>query len=67
MGENMSKRQLDTKEYVHVETNEVSVSIGKIPEDAQITVEDTGWSEEEKERMRSFGYDGLDMVKAWYS
>lgn len=49
------------------ETNEITVSIGEIPEDAQVTVKDTGWSEEEKERMRAFGYDGLDMVRAWYS
>lgn len=49
------------------ETSDISVSIGKIEEHAQITAKDTGWSEEEKERMRNFGYDGLDMVRAWYS
>ena len=27
------------------------VTIGKVPEDEQITVADTGWSEETKERM----------------
>ena len=53
--------------YDSAATNEIAVSIGEIPEDAQITVTDTGWSAEEKERMRSFGYDGLDMVRAWYS
>ncbi len=63
----MSERQFDTREYDSAETNEIAVSIGEIPEDAQITVKDTGWSEEEKERMKKFGYDGLDMVKAWYS
>ena len=36
-------------------------------ENTKITVKDTGWSEEEKERMQAFGYDSLDMVRAWYS
>lgn len=43
------------------------VTIGKIPEDEQITVTDTGWSEETKERMRQAGYDDMDMIRAWYS
>ena len=63
----MFEYQLDTREYDSAETNELSVSIGKIEENAQITVKDTGWSEEEKNRMKTFGYDGLDMVRAWYS
>ena len=63
----MSEHQLNTREYDSAETNEISVSIGKIEENTQITVKDTGWSEEEKESMRQFGYDGLDMVRAWYS
>lgn len=45
----------------------IHVSIGKIKENTQITAEDTGWSEEEKERMRQAGYDGVDMVRAWYN
>lgn len=63
----MSERQFDTVDYDYAETNEVGVSIGEIAGDAQITVKNTGWSEEEKERMEKFGYDGLDMVRAWYS
>lgn len=55
----MSEHQLDTLE--------INVSIGKIEENTKITVKDTGWSEEEKERMQAFGYDSLDMVRAWYS
>lgn len=43
------------------------VTIGKVPEDEQITVTDTGWSEEAKERMRQSGYDDMDMIRAWYS
>ena len=63
----MFEYQLDTIEYDSAETNELTVSIGEIPENAQITVKDTGWSEEEKEHMKQFGYDGLDMVMARYS
>ena len=63
----MFEYQLATIEYDSAETNELTVSIGEIPENAQITVKDTGWSEEEKEHMKQFGYDGLDMVRAWYS
>ena len=63
----MSEHQLDTQEYSFAETNEISVSIGEIKKNSQITVRDTGWSEEEKERMKTFGYDSLDMVRAWYS
>ena len=44
-----------------------SVSTGKIEKNAQLTTADTGWSEEEKERMKAHGYDSLDMVRAWYS
>ena len=43
------------------------VTIGKLPEDEQITVADTGWSEETRERMRHAGYDDMDMIRAWYS
>lgn len=43
------------------------VTIGKLPEDEQITVADTGWSEETRERMRQAGYDDMDMIRAWYS
>ena len=56
----MSERQLDTQKYDSAEATEIK-------ENAQVTVKDTGWSEEEKERMRAFGYDSLDMVRAWYS
>lgn len=63
----MSEHQLDTRKYDSTEVNEIAVSIGEMPENAQITVKDTGWSEEEKERMKAVGYDGLDMVRAWYS
>ena len=43
------------------------VTIGKVPEDEQITLTDTGWSEETKARMRLAGYDDMAMIRAWYS
>ena len=46
---------------------DVRISIGKIEEESQITTNDTGWTEEEKDRMRQAGYDDLDMIRAWYS
>ena len=64
----MSEHQLITREYFFSESDEPSESSGEIEENfPQITVSDTGWSEEEKERMKTFGYDSLDMVRAWYS
>ena len=46
---------------------EVCISIGKIEGEAQVTSNDTGWSEEEKERMRQAGYDDMDIIREWYS
>lgn len=43
------------------------VAIGKIPAGVQATVKDTGWSERQKEEMRAHGFDGMDMVREWYS
>lgn len=63
----MSEHQHDTIKYDSAEADIVSALTGEIEEDTQITVKDTGWSAEEKERMKQFGYDGLDMVRAWYS
>lgn len=47
--------------------HDICVSIGKMEEESQITTNDTGWSEEEKECMRQAGYDDMDMIRAWYS
>ena len=49
------------------DTHAMTVSIKKIEEKAQTTVKNTGWTEEEKEQMKRFGYDSLDIVRAWYS
>ena len=63
----MQKHNIASMKYDSTETSDISVSTGKIEKHTQITVKDTEWSEEEKERMRAFGYDSLDMVRAWYS
>ena len=61
------------KQYSEKMTSDVTeasshtVTIGKVEENSQVIVTDTGWSEEEKDRMKAYGYDGLDMVRAWYS
>ena len=56
-----------TKTPDSTEARNLSITIGKLPEDAQVIIQYTGWSEEEKNLMRQAGYDSLDMVKAWYS
>ena len=63
----MQKHSEASTKYDPAGTSDISVSIGKIEKNAQITATNTGWSEEEKERMKKYGYDGLDMVRAWYS
>lgn len=63
----MSTRDTEKMSYDFTEMHNVNVSIGKIEENSQVTVRETGWTEEEKERMKQFGYDALDMVRAWYS
>ena len=63
----MSQQRLQKIANTFNEINVHSVAIGKIEENAQLTTADTGWSEEQKERMKAYGYDSLDMVRAWYS
>ena len=46
---------------------DVCIVIGKIEDETQVTSNDTGWSEEEKERMRQSVYDDMDIIRAWYS
>ena len=31
----------------------------------QITIADTGWTDEEQNSMRQHGYDSVDMLRAW--
>lgn len=63
----MSTSHIATPASDAAEARKTSVVIGTLLEDAQVTTTDTGWSEEEKERMRQAGFDGVDMVRAWYS
>lgn len=51
-------------ESLQFQEQDTFVTIGKVPEDEQITVADTGWSEETRERMRQAGYDDMDMIRA---
>jgi hypothetical protein len=63
----MSHHITNKMKYGSAEANAIHISIGKITKNTQLTTNDTGWSEAEKERMRKFGYDGVDMIKEWYS
>ena len=31
----------------------------------QLTIADTGWTDEERNAMKQHGYDGMDMLRAW--
>ncbi|MDD2966257.1 MAG: hypothetical protein PHN64_01990 [Desulfovibrionaceae bacterium] len=62
----MSTLYVTAKVSTPAEARTTAVLIGELPEDRQVTTKDTGWSEEEKERMRQAGYDGVDMINAWY-
>ena len=31
----------------------------------QLSIADTGWTDEERNAMRERGYDGMDMLRAW--
>ena len=57
----------DTKNGAPADAINVNVSLGKITEDAQLTEKDTGWSEEQKARMKQYGYDSMDMLREWYN
>lgn len=34
---------------------------------SQLSIADTGWTDEERNNMRKHGYDGMDMLRAWES
>ena len=63
----MTKHNSNKMRYDSAQVSDTYVSIGKIKKDTQLTVKDTGWSEEEKECMRQAGYDGVDIIREWYS
>ena len=60
-----AEKQAERTEDIFRETD-LNVVIGKIDEHAQITEKDTGWSEEYREKLRAAGYDGMDILQAWY-
>ena len=31
----------------------------------QLTITDTGWTDEERDSMRQHGYDSMDMLRVW--
>lgn len=31
----------------------------------QLSIADAGWTEEERSSMREYGYDSMDMLRAW--
>lgn len=33
--------------------------------DAQVSLNDTGWTEAEREQMQLYGYDDMDILKVW--
>ena len=47
----MSTSHVATKTYDSAEARQNSITIGELPNDAQVTIQDTGWSEEEQERI----------------
>ena len=59
------EKQADETEDISREMD-TTVAIGKIDENAQITEKDTGWSEAYREKLRAAGYDGMDIMRAWY-
>lgn len=34
---------------------------------SQLTIAETGWTDEERNNMRQHGYDSMDMLRAWES
>ena len=50
----------ETRIYVPAE------SVDATTEDfSQLTIADTGWTDEERNAMRERGYDSMDMLRAW--
>ena len=63
----MTTSHVNAKVFALAEDREHFMAPDELPEDAQVTIKDTGWSEEDQARMRLAGYDGVDMVMAWYN
>jgi len=50
----------ETRIYAPAETPDLETE--GVP---QLTIADTGWTDEERNAMRERGYDGIDMLRAW--
>ena len=50
----------ETRIYAPAETSEPATS-----DFPQLSIADTGWTDEERNNMRKHGYDGMDMLRAW--
>lgn len=61
----MSNTCVATKKCPPAVTKTPYTNLDSVSEETQVTIRDTGWSEEDQERMRRAGYDGVDMVMAW--
>ena len=52
----------ETRTYAPAESADVATE-----DFPQLTTADTGWTEAERNAMRQYGYDSMDMLRAWES
>ena len=57
----MNEYSLDERRSYAPAEKEEGVSDGY----SQLSIHDTGWTENEREQMRIHGFDGMDTLKAW--
>lgn len=50
----------ETRTYAPAESVDVAIE-----DYLQLTIADTGWTDEERNTMRERGYDSMDMLRAW--
>ena len=58
----MTSTNIETRIYAPAETPALETE--GFP---QLSITDTGWTDEEQRTMRERGYDDMDMLKAWLS
>ena len=52
----------ETRTYAPAESADVAIE-----DFPQLTITDTGWTDEERNAMCQHGYDGMDMLMEWLS
>ena len=52
----------ETRIYAPAETSEPATN-----DFPQLSIADTGWTDEERNTMCQHGYDGMDILRAWLS